>query len=164
MNSKPIKAVIGLALLVLLIWFLAAHEQTMRSNVQGRDSTLYWATAKLLVHGGNPYSVPDVHALEVVQGYATGKPKMYRPPPWSTWMILPLGMLNPYWAWVVWMAIAIVSLVIAIRISWRMYGNGPNPPPIFLLTAYLFAPVVACLVMAQMGSVLLLGIVLFFRL
>jgi len=79
-------------------------------------------------------------------------------------MILPLGMLNPYWAWVAWMAVATLSLVIAVRILWRIYGNGPNPPPVFLLTAYLFAPVVACLVMAQMGTVLLLGIVLFFLL
>ncbi len=159
-----VKKVVNLALLALLVWFLASHQQTMRSNIQGRDSTLYWATAKLLVHGGNPYSVPDILALEEAQGFASGKPKMYRPPPWSLWMILPLGMLSPYWAWVVWMAIAMLSLVIAIRITWRIYGDGPNPPPVFLLAAYLFAPVAACLVMAQMGTVLLLGIVLFFLL
>jgi len=79
-------------------------------------------------------------------------------------MILPLGMLSPYWAWVAWMAIAVTSLVIAIRVSWRIYGDGLTPPPIFLLVGYLFAPVIACLVMAQMGTVLLLGIVLFFLL
>jgi len=54
-----------------------------------------------------------------------------------------------------------LSLVISIRISWWMYGDGPRPPNVFLLAGYLFAPVAACLVAAQMGIVLLLGIVLF---
>ncbi len=155
-----LKIIVNLALTVLLIWFLAAHQKTMRSNIRGRDSTLYWATAKLLVHAENPYSIPDILTLERSQGYAADKPKMYRPPPWSIWMILPLGMLSAYWAWVAWTAIAVISLVIAIRLLWRMYGEGPNPSNQFLLVAYLFAPVIACLVMAQMGTVLLLGIVL----
>ncbi len=156
--------IVNLVLTILLIWFLAAHQQTMRSNIRGRDSTLYWATAKLLVHAENPYSVPDILSLERSQDYAAEKPKMYRPLPWSIWMILPLGMLSAYWAWVAWTAIAVISLVIAIRLLWRMYGDRPNPSNQFLLVAYLFAPVIACLVMAQMGTVLLLGIVLFFLL
>src|SRR4029077_9805521 len=48
--------------------------------------------------------------------------------------------------------------VISMRISWRMYGDGPHPPAAFLLAGYLFAPVAACLVAGQMGMVLLLGI------
>src|SRR4029077_5739175 len=51
--------------------------------------------------------------------------------------------------------------VISMRISWRMYGDGPHPPTVFLLAGYLFAPVAACLVAGQMGMVLLLGISLF---
>src|SRR5712692_7030293 len=71
--------------------------------------------------------------------------------------------ISGYWAWVAWLAILLGSLVIAIRISWRMYGDGdgPRPPNAFLLAGYLFAPVAACLVAGQMGMVLLLGIALF---
>jgi hypothetical protein len=54
-----------------------------------------------------------------------------------------------------------LSLVAAIRLSWRMYGDGVHPPAAFLLAGYLFAPVAACLVAGQMGIVLLLGITLF---
>jgi len=166
--SKNLKKMLGVivrvALLVLVAWFLVGHEQQLKSNIRGRDSTLYWATAKLLVHGGNPYSVPEILSLEQSEEYATDKVKMYRPPPWSTWMILPLGLLTAYWAWVVWTVVATGSFVIAVRISWRMYGSGPSPTTPFLLVAYLFAPVIACLVMAQMGTVMLLGIVLFFLL
>jgi len=164
--TRILKAVISLFLAVLVVWFLFAHEQAIRSNIKGRDSTLYWATATLLMHGGNPYSIPDVLALERQVEYAsekTEKPKMYRPPPWSMWMILPLGFTSAYWAWVSWMALSMIALVYGIRISWRLYGDGrTNPALIFLLPAYLFAPVAACLVLAQMGTILLLSIALFF--
>src|SRR6266852_1233127 len=158
-----LKMIVNLVLSVLPIWFLAAHEQKIRTSVASeRDSTAYWAAGKLLVHRQNPYSVPSVLALQRSQGYTGDKPLMLRPPPWSVWMVLPLGLLlNAYWAWVAWLAVLLASLVISIRISWRLYGDGPRPPNAFLLAGYRFAPVVACLVAAQMGIVLLLGIALF---
>jgi len=160
---KTLKIVVNLVLVGLLVWFLATHEQKIRASVVGRDSIQYWAAGKLLVHRQNPYSVPSVLALERSQGYPADRPLMLRTPPWSVWMVLPVGLLSSYWAWVVWLAILLASLVIAIRISWRMYGDreSPHPPPAFLLAGYLFSPVAACLVAGQMGMVLLLGIALF---
>jgi hypothetical protein len=74
-------------------------------------------------------------------------------------------LLSAYWAWVAWLAILFASLATSIRISWRIFsrmpGDGPRPHTAFLLAGYLFAPVVGCLVAAQMGIVLLLGITLF---
>jgi hypothetical protein len=156
-----LKIVVNLALVGVLFWFLATHEQKMRASVSGRDSIAYWAAGKLLVHHQNPYSVQSVQSLESSQGYTASRPLMLRTPPWSLWMVLPLGLLSSYWAWVAWMVILLASLVIAMRVSWRMYGDGPRPPNVFLLVGYLFAPVVACLVAGQLGLVLLLGIVLF---
>jgi hypothetical protein len=160
---KPLKIVVNLALVGLLAWFLAAHEQKIRASVAGRDSIQYWATGTLLVDRQNPYSVPSVLALERSQGYTADRPLMLRTPPWSLWMVLPLGLLNAYWAWVAWLAVLMASLVISMGISWRMYGDrkGPRPPNAFLLSGYLFAPVAACLVAGQMGMLLLLGITLF---
>jgi Glycosyltransferase family 87 len=158
---KTLKIVVNLTLAGLLIWFLVSHEQKIRSSVATRDSIQYWATGTLLLHHQNPYSVPDVQALESSQGYRAARPLMLRTPPWSVWMVLPLGMLNSFWAWVVWLAVLLASLVISMRISWRMYGEGPHAPAAFLLAGYLFAPVAACLVAGQMGMVLLLGIAIF---
>src|SRR5258706_7906549 len=162
---RILKIVMNLCLGCVLVWFLAAHEQKIRAGVTGRDSIAYWAAGKLLVHRQNPYSVASVLALEHSQGCAAARPLALRTPPWSVWMVLPLGLLSAYWAWVAWLAILLVSLVISVRISWRivsrMPGDGPRPPTAFLLAGYLFAPVVACLVAAQMGIVLLLGMTLF---
>lgn len=158
---KTLKIIVNLALLALLLWFLASHEQNIRRSVATRDSIQYWATGTLLLHHGNPYSVTDVQALESSQGYPAARPLMLRTPPWSVWMVLLEGLLNSFWAWVLWLAILLSSLVISMRISWQMYGHGPRPPTAFLLAGYLFAPVAACLVAGQMGMVLLLGITLF---
>jgi hypothetical protein len=158
---RTLKIVVNLTLAGMLIWFLASHEHKIRASVAVRDSIQYWATGKLLLHRQNPYSVSSVQALESSQGYPANRPLMLRTPPWSVWMVLPVGLLSSFWAWVVWLAILLASLVISIRISWRMYGDDPSPPTAFLLTGYLFAPVAACLVAGQMGMVLLLGIALF---
>lgn len=158
---KTLKIVVNLALLAVLFWFLASHEQKIRTSVATRDSIQYWATGTLLLHHGNPYSVTAVEALESSQGYPAARPLMLRTPPWSLWMVLPEGLLNSFWAWVLWLAILLSSLVIAMRISWQMYGQGPRPPTAFLLAGYLFAPVAACLVAGQMGMVLLIGVSLF---
>jgi len=78
-------------------------------------------------------------------------------------MVLPLGMLDAYWGWVLWVTMLLASLILSIRISWKMYGDGAiRPPTVFLLAGYLFAPVPACLVAGQLGLVLAAGIVLFF--
>jgi len=158
---KTVKIVVNLALAGLLLWFLVSYEQKIRATVATRDSIQYWATGTLLLHGQNPYSVASVQALETSQGYPAARPLMLRTPPWSVWMVLPVGLLSAFWAWVVWLAILFASLVVSMRICWRMYGDGPHPPAAFLLAGYLFAPVAACLVAGQMGMVLLLGIALF---
>src|ERR1035437_2984333 len=160
---KTLRIVLGLVLLALLAWFLVAHQPLIQANVTARDSIAYWAAAKLLVHHQDPYSAPSVLALERSQGYQADKPLVLRTPPWSLWMVLPLGLLNAYWAWVVWLAVLLASLILSMRISWRMYGDGGiRPPTVFLLAGYLFAPVAACLAAGQLGLVLLHGIVLFF--
>ena len=158
---KIIKVGINLSLIVVLIWFLASHEEKIRVSVSSRDSIQYWATGKLLLHGQNPYSVIEVEALERSAGYTSDRPLMFRCPPWALWLVLLPGMLSAYWAWIIWVAILFVSLVLAMRLTWKLYGNGVQPPAIFLVSGYLFAPVPACLVAGQVGLLLLLGVVLF---
>lgn len=158
---KILKLIPKVILIGLLVWFLVSHQEKIRANASQRDSIAYWAAGKLIVHHQNPYSVADVFALQRSQGYTGDKPLMMRPMPWSLWIFLPLGLLDVYWGWVVWTAILFASLVISIRITWRFYGDGSRPPAVFFIAAYLFAPVVGCLVGGAMGMVLLLGIILF---
>ena len=158
---KELKIIVNMALLAVLVWFLSAHQQKIRATVASRDSIQYWAAGKLLVHRQNPYSVNAMMDLERSAGDTDSRPLMLRTPPWSVWMVLPFGLLNAFWGWVTWLALLFSSLMISSRITWRMYGDGAQPPAVFLIVAYLFAPVVACLVAGQVGLFMLLGISLF---
>jgi hypothetical protein len=76
-------------------------------------------------------------------------------------MVLPLGLLGPFGAWVLWTAFSLGSLLVAMRICWKLYGAECVPRNLFSLVGYTFAPVPACLVAGQMGLCLLLGLTLF---
>lgn len=159
---KTLKILAALLFLAALVWFLAARQQQIRASVADRDSIAYWAAARLLIEHQDPYSASSVLALQQSQGYHKDKPLVLRTPPWSLWMVLPLGWLNAYWAWILWLGVLLTSLLVSMRLTWRMHGDGGRPPTLFLLAGYLFAPVPACLVAGQLGLVLLLGIALFF--
>ncbi len=158
---KRVKMIANLALVGLLLWFLAAHEEKIKATVAVRDSIAYWATGTLVLHHLNPYSMPDVQVLESSQGYRSNRPLVLRPPPWSLWIVLSEGFFDAFWAWVVWTGALFVALIVSLRIAWRIYGEVGKPPAVFFMTGYLFAPVAACLVAGQMGLLLLLGISLF---
>src|SRR5437660_12861087 len=51
-----------------------------------------------------------------------------------------------------------------MRSCWTMYADQTIPRTVFLLVGCTFSPVPACLVAAQMGLLLLLGVVLFLKL
>jgi hypothetical protein len=163
-HKKALEALSGLILITVFTWFFVSREQQIRASVADRDSIAYWAAGKLLLSHHNPYAAPDVLSLQREQSYNAKKPLVLRTPPWSLWMVLPLGLLDPYWAWVVWLVVLLGSLLFSIRLTWWMYGDGGRPPTVFLVAGYLFAPVPACLVAGQLGLVLLLGIMLFFLL
>jgi len=55
----------------------------------------------------------------------------------------------------------VASLIVAIRLCWKMFGKGDELRSVFLTVGYLFAPVLACLEAGQIGFVLLTGIVVF---
>ena len=161
MNNRFFKAVARFLLAGLVLYFLVQRADTLRANVSQRDSIAYWTAAKLLVAHADPYDTDKVFEMEQQQGYAEQKPLVLRTPPWSLFMVVGLGVLDAFWAWVVWVAASVAGLLLAMRLCWRIYGAQRIPQNLFWIIGYLFAPVPACLVAGQMGIMLLLGLVLF---
>jgi hypothetical protein len=160
-SRTSIAGIVILVLAAAVAYIVASHSARLRDNLVRRDSIAYWAAGKLLVSGHDPYDVGQVLALERSQGYSESKPLVLRTPPWSLFLVIPLGRLNAFAAWTLWVALSLGAVIVSIRLCWKIYGNAARPPAIFLVVAYLFAPIPACLVAGQMGLVLLLGIVLF---
>ena len=154
---------VGIVAAAVVSLFLLSSSSTLRKNLAKRDSIAYWAAGRLLIHHDDPYSPIDVLNLERSQAYSENKPLVLRTPPWSLFIVLPLGLTNAFAAWVLWITASLTALVCSVRLCWKVYGDEPSPPAIFLLVAYLFAPVPACLVAGQMGLVLLLGLIVFLR-
>jgi hypothetical protein len=143
------------------LYFLLGHSQSIQANIGRRDSIEYWTVSHLLLHRQNPYDIEHIFEVERSHGYKEDQPLVLLTPPWSLFMILPLGLLNPLWGWVLWLAISVSALILAMRLCWRLYGGGSVPQNLFWIVGYLFAPIPACLVAAQMGLVLVLGLMLF---
>jgi hypothetical protein len=124
-----------------------------------RDFISYWSAGQLLVHGQNPYDFDAVRRLE----WAAGKKKdeallMMRNPPVAFPVALPLGLMTPKTALILWLLSCLGGTLVSCLLIWRMQGR---PDSRLHLVGLLFPPVFACLAAAQFGVLLLLGVVLF---
>jgi len=159
--ERVLKIVVVVLLTALVGYLLVVHSAEVRSSVAGRDSIAYWTAGWLLLHHQNPYDAEVVLTTERQRGYAADKPLVLRTPPWSLFVAVPLGFLEPFGAWILWTTVSFGSLLIAMRLCWKMYGERALPRNLFSVVGYTFAPIPACLVAGQMGLLLLLGLCLF---
>ena len=159
--EKFLKVVLGAVLTVLLGCLLVVHLPDIKKNIAARDSIAYWAAGRLLMQHQDPYDRGSVLQLERQQGYRENRPLVLRTPPWSLFIVVLLGLVGGFWAWVLWIAICFGCLLTAMRLCRVTYGSDSIPRNLFSIVGYTFAPIPACVVSGQMGLVLLLGIVLF---
>ena len=158
---RNLRFLLAVILTALVVCFLVLHSAQVRQSVAVRDSIAYWAAARLLTTHQNPYDHAAVLTLERSQGYSEDRPLVLRTPPWSLFLVLPLGWLSPFFAWVVWLVILRACLIVGLRLTRKLYEKEFSSQNLFAIVAYTFAPVPACLVSGQMGLALTLGIVLF---
>jgi hypothetical protein len=159
--QSAFRLLVRLLLAAGILYFLIGHSQSIQANVGKRDSIEYWTVSHLLLRGQNPYDIDQIFEVERDHGYKEDQPLVLLTPPWSLFMILLIGLTNPLVGWALWLATSVGALILAMRLCWRMYGRSDVPQNLFWIVGYLFAPVPACLVAAQMGLLLLLGLVLF---
>ncbi|MBV9624965.1 MAG: DUF2029 domain-containing protein [Acidobacteria bacterium] len=155
------RVLVAVALTSLLGYFLFTHSREIKKSVTVRDSLAYWAAGHLLIERQNPYDSLAVFQLERQSGYVAERPLVLRTPPWSLFMVVILGFLNPFWSWVLWIAVTLGCLITGMRLGKTLYSAQSVPENLLSIVGYTFAPVPACLVSGQMGLVLMLGIVLF---
>ena len=160
-QSPVVKIAIAMVLSVALIAVLVRYAGLIERNLPQRDFIQYWTAATLLTHHSDPYDNISVLELEQKLGYENARPLVLRTPPSSVFMILPLALLSPFWAWATWLAFLVFCLMVGLRVCRRMYVRDNVPANSLTIVAYLFAPVAACVVAGQIGLILMLGVVLF---
>lgn len=125
------------------------------SHPANKDYISYWSAAKLLVQHHDPYSSVAVFALEKAQGLSLPRPLIMRNPPWSLFLVFPLGLGSAWMGWLLWLlastgCVLIAAVLLDVRVKERHL-------------VFLFAPVLACLVTGQSSAFLVLGFALFLR-
>ena len=145
------------ACLVACILFFGLTEK----SAANRDFIEYWAAGQQLTHGANPYDGVAILRLEKAAGYDGDKPKISFSPPVAFFLSLPLGLVGVKAGVILWSIALLAAISISNWILWIVNGRPDNR---LHLLGYLFAPVLACQMAGQLGSFLLLAVLLFFLL
>ena len=146
--------VIAGAFLVAGILFFGMTEE----SAANRDFIEYWAAGQQLVHSENPYDATGILTREREVGYSGDRPKISFSPPIAFFLALPLGFVGAKAGLILWTIALLAAISLANWIIWILNGRPPNR---WHLLGYVFAPVLACQMAGQLGTFLLLGVVLF---
>lgn len=160
-HHKPKRAVLitvlALAFVFVASLFALSHPQ--------HDFIEYWTASHLVVHGGNPYSLPEMFKMQRTLGWEEPVPLMFVCPPWALPLIAPLGIVSSYGAaWLVWSALLIFAAALSSRWLMDLYFADLRIPEISdtafyrSLFAFTFYPVLLALKFSQISPLLLLGV------
>jgi len=148
---SPILRATGIAAIVLAGILLI----TFIGHPANRDFIEYWTSASLLMHRSNPYSAAGILNLEKAHGFTGATPLIMLNPPWTLFLIAPLGLFPVREGLFLWTLFAVGCLLGSVRIL-NVSTNARG-------FAYVFAPFVICLFSSQSSPFLLLGFALFLR-
>jgi hypothetical protein len=166
MRKKLTKISRWAMLIVFLIFcVLAIGQRTPRNEPEGPvdyfpgDFIEYWASARLLLTGNNPYS-PEQHlALQRLVAPDTERPLMMWNPPWTLFFILPFGLLSFSVAHTLWSMLILTCLLVCSTHLWRIYGGPADRYYIAWLICFSVVPTYLTLYVTQIDPLVLLGIV-----
>src|SRR5574341_527535 len=125
---------------VLVAWILVSLMLARLAFLRGGDFDVYYAAARVVIQGGNPYDYHQLtHELVSVTG-TVSNPYYYAP--WFTWALLPLSFLSYKIARSLWAAVNVLlwfsgllnlaKIVDWPPVGWRRWG-------MYILVTFLFA-------------------------
>lgn len=155
MKGKTAKVIAAICLIAFTVGMLAVLVNSM--NLGNSDFIAFWAAGKQLVHHRSPYDATALLRMQRQEGL-TGSPNVSLDMPSAFFLVLPLGLAGPKAGAVLWLSAFMLSLVLSIRLLYILHGRPENG---LHMLCYLFSPWYVCLMAAQLGPFLLLGIVLF---
>jgi hypothetical protein len=135
------------------------HQPESVLNVYPGDFLEYWASARLLLSGGNPYSAEQQLALQHSIVGDAHQPLMMWNPPWTLMFILPFGLVSFSLGHFLWSMLILATLLFCSAQLWRLYGGPANRYWVAWLACLSIAPTYLTLYLTQIDPLVLLGIV-----
>jgi len=120
-HKKPRRLTVVTLLICLLTagQSLPAERSTGFGDFFPGDFLEYWASARLLLDGKNPYSPEEQLTLQRSVISNTQQPLMMWNPPWTLFFIMPFGLLSFFLAHALWSILIFVCLLFALPTSGR---------------------------------------------
>ena len=151
----------GIHLFILPIALLGLAVLLARGPLLMNDFVEYWAAARLLLSGGNPYDPAQILAVERSVGFSDSQPLlMLNPPPVLT-LVLPFGALPYRQAALLWLIVNLVALLWSVCLLWDLASGSIRQSWIALIGGLFFLPSVFALLWGQISILILLGLALF---
>jgi len=125
------------------------------------DFVEYWAAARLLLGGGNPYSAAELLKTQKAIGWPLSEPLMMWNPPWTLSFIFPFGWVDYETAQFVWLLLHALIIFVGARVLWQIYQGDAQKFRYAWLSVLTFAPVYFVLLLGQIGPLILLGLIAF---
>ncbi len=161
--SPVFLAVFAVFLVATAICVAGTIVGVLEARLAHHDTQWFWAAGRLLAHGQSPYDRASIRAIETDLGLPLKSTvPMTLNPPYSLWLMIPIGLLGPREAAVAWSLMLGAFFVISVLVL-RGMVDGPYERG-YMLLAWVFPPALCCIEVGQTGLITLLGLVLFLRL
>ncbi len=160
-HSPLFIGVLVVFLVVTLVYLVSACHFILIAHIGHHDTRFFWASGDLLVHGANPYDENAVGHMQAALGIPVTGNDVVRNPPYTLFLTIPLGFLQPWETVPVWSLMLAVCLGLSV---WALRAALDEPyDHKYLWLAWGFAPAILSIEMGQTGVILLLGLALFLR-
>lgn len=145
------------AILVLRLGYFDLLEVLRARSINDYGS--FHAAAVAISEGLDPYSLDDLQQAARVAKLPTVHPYFY--PPLLAELLLPATLLPPFYARLVWMALTVAAMILAVGLLERWLGGnkGERATTAFLVATCALWPLRSTQMMAQVNGFILLLLV-----
>ena len=126
-----------------------------------RDFVAYWAAARLLFTGNNPYSPSEVLSLQRSVGMTEPTPLIMWNPPWTLSFVWPFGLLEFTTGQFVWLLMNVFLVMFSAQRLLQLYGRPEDKAGPAWILAFTFIPAVYALILGQITPIILFGLTMF---
>jgi hypothetical protein len=122
------------------------------------DFVEYWAAGSLNAGGENPFDPARLIELERRAGRDTDEAVYMWNPPWTFALAMPIGVLKPRVAQLLWLAASLVLILASADRLWALYGGPAARRWVAWLLALTFLPTLFVLHAGQISAFVLAGV------
>jgi hypothetical protein len=155
-----------LLLIFIFLVSLAAILPVLQAGIGENDLIAYWASTRLLVTGGNPYSAEELRTMQELArpgGPIEAGTLMVWNPPWLMLLLIPISLLSFSCAAQTWFFINVCIIGLSTYLSWTLLNRSVHERAFLILLGivFIFIPTLILLNLGQISTIILISLVLF---